>query len=125
MKTNESASDGAASKMQMSETARLARNAYNRNLRLKNPERARELSRKHMAVWRQKNPERWNELQIAYWERRAIRDTQIAVTDKTLKVTNVTNVSKCQKCGSDLSDKRAGAKFCSTNCRVNFNRKTK
>lgn len=31
----------------------------------------------------------------------------------------------CQNCGKDISDKRAGARFCGTSCRVSWNNKQK
>lgn len=31
----------------------------------------------------------------------------------------------CQNCKKDITDKRLGAKFCSTSCRVNWNNKQK
>ena len=31
----------------------------------------------------------------------------------------------CQNCGKDISEKRTGARFCSTSCRVSWNNKQK
>jgi hypothetical protein len=92
-----------AEKPQLSEAARLAFNA-------------------HMREYKRNNREKIRKYHIEYWERKA---ANALITDTSVTMeTSVTTVSKCKYCRKDLTDKRAGAKYCSTNCRVNFNRKT-
>lgn len=50
--------------MQLSEEARLARNAYMREYRRKNKERVNE----HKNRWRKKNPEKVAEYNKRYWQ---------------------------------------------------------
>ncbi len=53
--------------MQLSEQAKEARRAYQREWREKNKEHIRAYHKD----WRAKNPEKWKQTQANYWERKA------------------------------------------------------
>lgn len=55
--------------MQLSEQAKEARRAYQREWRAKNKEHVRAYHKE----WREKNPEKWEQAQANYWERKANR----------------------------------------------------
>jgi len=117
------------SKVKLTERARAARNAYQRKWRKANAQKVREYQASYLKKWRQANPQKIREYQASYWERVAQRKkeketvTQVSITNS---VTNsVTKQKACQKCGKMFSAKRSTARFCSTACRVNFNRKIK
>ena len=114
------------SKVKLTERARAARNAYQRKWRKANAQKVREYQASYLKKWRQANPQKIREYQASYWERVAQRKkeketvTQVSITNS---VTNsVTKQKVCQECGKMFSAKRSTARFCSTACRVNFNR---
>lgn len=104
------------SKVKLTEQARAARNAY-------------------QGKWRKANAQKIREYQASYWERVAQRKkeketvTQVSVSNNVTTAKNsvtsqitVTKQKVCQECGQMFSAKRSTARFCSTACRVNFNR---
>jgi hypothetical protein len=104
--------------MEMSEEARKAKNAYQREYRRKNLDKIRKINN-------------------TYWERKALRDVtgKNSVTDAS--VTSVTSVTpdsfpaaavvadgkRCLECGKIFEPKRLDAKFCSAACKQRNYRK--
>ena len=126
------------SKIKLTEQARAARNAYQGKWRKANAQKVREYQASYLKKWRQANPQKIREYQASYWERVAQRKkeketvTRVSVSNNVTtaksSVTSQITVTKqkvCQECGKMFSAKRSTARFCSTACRVNFNRKIK
>lgn len=100
---------------ELSEAARLARNAY-------------------LKAWKKKNAAKVQEYNNNYWQRKAneagvthsntdkVTVTHKPVTDK-LSVSNSSNALKCLECGLSFEGKRADSKFCSISCKQKFHRK--
>ena len=99
----------------ITEPARAARNAYQRQYRKQHQEKGRA----YLKEWRQSHPEKIKEYNARYWARVAQK------SDATVKRNSVTNQTICQECGKVFTAKRSTARFCSAVCRVNFNRNTK
>ena len=113
----------------ITEPARAARNAYQRQYRKQHQEKGRA----YLKEWRQSHPEKIKEYNARYWARVAQKsDATVKRNSVTNNVTNivtdqvsVTNQTICQECGKVFTAKRSTARFCSAVCRVNFNRNTK
>lgn len=101
---------------------------------MKLSDEAKQLKAKYTREWRAKNPDKVKAHNISYWERKAQKLAAGNVTDKSsvtnISVTEKLNVTdsdscsdvRCVNCGEIFNPKRSDARFCSTRCRVQYNR---
>ena len=105
----------------MDEKAKQARREYARQYREKNRERIREKTKEWVQNnpdkvkqqrkrWSQANPDKIRKYKENYWNKKA--------QEMEEQAGNV-----CLNCGQSFEPKRADAKYCTTNCRVAYNRK--
>ncbi len=103
---------------------------------LKISDKAKEARNEYQRQWRQKNRDKLKKYNAAYWEKKAKQDEtpldraiENYATDNrnnvTDKFSNELSVTHCFNCGEAFTPKRSDAKFCSSNCRVQYNRKNK
>lgn len=115
-------------------------------------EEARRLKAQYTREWRAKNPDKVKAHNNSYWERKAQKLAAGSVTNSSsvtgISVTEKLNVTKsestvtsldraiayhnstsepssdvrCANCGEIFIPKRSDARFCSTRCRVQYNR---
>lgn len=101
----------------MDDDAKKARREYNRKWREANQDHIREYKRN----WNKRNKDKTKQHTDDYWKRKA----QAIMNDGVMyenKADEIKPGHVCQYCGKEFAAKRSTAKFCSTKCRVYFNR---
>ena len=101
----------------MDEAAKQARREYNRKWREANRQKIREYKRN----WAKRNKDKTDQHTADYWKRKA---QDIITEGATLenKADHTQPGQVCNYCGKEFAAQRSTAKFCSTKCRVYYNR---
>ena len=101
----------------MDDDAKKARREYSRKYREANRDKINAKKRE----WASRNRDKTKQHTADYWKRKA---QDIITEGATLenKADHTQPGQVCQYCGKEFAARRSTAKFCSTKCRVYFNR---
>ncbi len=93
--------------------------AYNAKYRKRNRDKINATKRK----WCQENPEKVKQHSKRYKDKKRTGIVTPIVEDKPIRINQATTNARCQYCGKEFNARRSTARYCSTKCRVYYNRK--